>query len=167
MWWKIAHEVSSTGNMFQSFHLCGALSWFKKIEKMHPSWSLWRFELIQKDWENASIMISVELWVDSKRLRKCTHHDHSSSSDYQFPGRDSSLGDLGLRSCQVPKWLLFRTNLRRWKAYILRIEPHVHTSVWWKGSHDGHGWCRNTLCEVANFLPHVHRDHSVVEKRRM
>ena len=38
---------------------------------------------------------------------------------------------------------------------LFYVDPHVGASVGWKDLHDGDGWCRSTLCKVANLLPRV------------
>ena len=63
--------------------------------------------------------------------------------------------DRGL--VRMRKWVLFRTNLRRQKAYVLCRSTHAYLGlVQVCFLHDGDGWCRITLREAANFSPHDH-----------
>ena len=47
---------------------------------------------------------------------------------------------------------------------LFYVDPHVGALVGWKDLHDGDGWCRSTLCKVANLLPCVHVTSAFVKR---
>ena len=55
----------------------------------------------------------------------------------------------------------FPHRLAMTESLCFYVDPHVHTSVWYKGLHDGGGWYIIMQCEAANFSLCVRHDHGV------